>query len=50
MTTKDKKVGLAVLEDEVLSRIVEVDLENHGELKTEEATAAFMELSRRTQE
>lgn len=50
MDTETKRVGLQCLDDEVLSQIVEVELDNHGELKTVEARQAFMELSRRSQE
>lgn len=40
--------GLACVSDDALARIVEVDLENHGELKTYEAKAAFQVLVSRT--
>lgn len=45
---EETQKGLQNLEDDALARIVEVDLENHGEIKTLEAKIAFAELERRT--
>lgn len=45
---EEKKVGLELLSDEVLARIVEDDIESNDSLKSPEAYAAFSELSRRS--
>jgi hypothetical protein len=42
------KNGLELIEDSVLARIVEADIDEHGKLESEEARIAFYELSRRT--
>jgi hypothetical protein len=57
MATEDKtepaelggpNVGLAMLNDETLARIVEAEIEQYGELKHKHAIIAFEELARRS--
>ena len=50
MATKKEvqKVGLELLDDECLAQIVEADVQNHQEVKSREAAAAFAELARRS--
>ena len=50
MASEEKKVGLECLDDEDLACIVKSELNEHGELKSDEACAAFAELSKRTPE
>jgi len=43
-----QNVGLAMLNDETLARIVEAEIEQYGELKRKHAIIAFEELARRS--
>jgi len=49
MTTKEK-LGLNLVEGEALATIIESEIAEHGELKSQEALAAFRELQRRSEE
>ena len=44
-----EKVGLENLSDQVLSAIVEGDIDAHGDLRSEQAIEAFDELRRRSE-
>lgn len=50
MATDEEKKGLECLSDEVLAAIVEQSTEDGGGLNSDEAVAAFRELSKRTPE
>ncbi len=50
MYSTEQATGLQSLSDELLSTIVENDIDGYGELRSEEARIAFAELSRRSVE
>lgn len=47
---EEAKTGLELISDKALAKIVEFDMREHEELKTQEACAAFNELARRSNE
>ena len=48
MATEEKQVGLELLSDETLAKIVEGDVAQQDDIKSPEAAAAFVELARRS--
>lgn len=50
MPAEERKEGLQHLSDETLAAIVESEFDAYGELRSEAAHMAFVELSKRTPE